>query len=209
MPASSSNPFILTPADPDASFEARIICFFESIHPLDRVPRAGWLLRGVPDPESVAAHSHSLALLTLFFVDQYPGRFDRDKTLTLALVHDLPEAFLMDIPMPVSDRHLGDAKKRAEESLFAALFSGFAPRYLEYFRELEARESPEARLVAGLDKAQMMLKVICYEKTRWGNLEEFWQNPANFRDYGLREVSAFFDAICNHAGRSKPRGILF
>jgi len=206
MPEIPREPFILTPSDPQATFEEKVIGFFSSIHPLDLVPRAGWLLRGVPRPESVAAHSHFLSLLTLLFADRYPDKFDRGKALTLALIHDLPEAFLMDIPMPVSDRHLGDAKKKAEASLAAALFDGLGPRYLECFRELEARETAEARLVAGLDKAQMMLKVVGYEKTRWGNLEEFWLNPANFRDYGLREVSALFDAVCAAAGRKRPPG---
>jgi putative hydrolase of HD superfamily len=205
MPTSSPDPFIMSLSNPGASFESQVIGFFESIHPLDQVPRAGWLLRGVPNPESVAAHSHFLSLLTLLFVDRYPGQFDRDKALTLALIHDLPEAFLMDIPMPVSDRHLGDAKKLAEASLLAALFRDFAPRYEECFRELEAREIPEARLVAGLDKAQMMLKVICYEKVHWGNLAEFWENPANFRDYGIDEVSSLFDAICVRAGKTRPK----
>ncbi|MBN2352742.1 MAG: HD family hydrolase [Spirochaetales bacterium] len=206
MQQNSPDPFILTPSNPGATFEENVIGLFASIHPLDLVPRAGWLLRGVPRPESVAAHSHFLSLLTLLFIDRYPGKFNRDKALTLALIHDLPEAFLMDIPMPVSDRHLGEAKKEAETSLTAALFDGFAPRYLECFRELEARETPEAKLVAGLDKAQMMLKVVGYEKSHWGNLEEFWENPANFRDDGVQEVSALFDAVCAAAGRKRPKG---
>jgi putative hydrolase of HD superfamily len=193
MPSAEDNPFIMIPSEPDASFERRVIGFFESIHPLDQVQRAGWVLRGVPKPESVAAHSHFLGLLTLLFVDRYPARFNRDKALTL------------DIPMPVSDAHLGEIKKAAETDLTARLFFGFPPHYLEYFKELQARKTTEARLIAGLDKAQMMLKIICYEKVRWGRLEEFWKNPANFRDFDIPEVSALFDALCVYAGMERPK----
>ena len=56
----------------------RIIALFEAIHPLDRVPRAGYLLRGVAEPESVAAHSHFVALMALLFAEAYPDRFKRD-----------------------------------------------------------------------------------------------------------------------------------
>ncbi|HEQ72408.1 MAG TPA: HD family hydrolase, partial [Spirochaetia bacterium] len=182
----------------------KLVNFFSSIHPLDRVPRAGWVLRGVPDPESVAAHSHFTALLVMLFVDRYPDHWDREKALTMALIHDLPEAFLMDIPMPVSDSLLGDSKKRAELTLTESLFHGFSFRYADLFQELYEKKSGEARLVAGLDKAQMMLKLLGYMKANWGNLDEFWENGANFRDYGIPEVGALFDEICRKAGKKRP-----
>ena len=34
-------------------FVEQVIDLFETVHPLDRVPRAGYVLRGVPEPESV------------------------------------------------------------------------------------------------------------------------------------------------------------
>jgi hypothetical protein len=60
--------------------------------------------------------------------------------------------------------------------------------------------------VRGLDKAQMMLKILQYQRERRGGLEEFWANPRNFDDYGLEPVSRLFDAICAAAGEERPRG---
>lgn len=55
-------PAMSTPPSPqDPSFPATAIRLLMDLHPLDRVPRAGFLLRGVAEPESVAAHSHALA----------------------------------------------------------------------------------------------------------------------------------------------------
>ena len=187
-----------------STFEQRLISFFETIHPLDRVARAGYVLCGVPEPESVSAHSHFVSLLALLFVEEYADRFDREKVLTMALIHDLSEAKLMDIPMPYADAYLSDAKDRAEQAILEEMFAEFPPKFAQYHQELIEAETPEARLVRGLDKAQMMLKVLSYEAEGRGRLKEFWDNPRNFRDYGLDGVSALFDAICAAAGRPRP-----
>jgi putative hydrolase of HD superfamily len=186
-------------------FAASIISLFEAIHPLDRVPRAGFLLRGVPEPESVAAHSHFVALLALFFTERYPGRYDRERLLAMALVHDLSEARLMDIPMPYADAYLNDAKHAAEQVVLDDLLSGVAPGLGALHAEFAAAETAEARLLRGLDKVQMMIKVLCYTREHRGCMEEFWTNPKNFDDYGIDEVSVLFDAICAQAGRKRPK----
>lgn len=188
-----------------SSFEQRVLHLFEAIHPLDRVQRAGFILRGVTEPESVAAHSHFVALMTLLFLDQYPEIFDRDRALTMALIHDLCESKLMDIPMPSADAHLREAKDEAEVNITRELLGGFGERLIEYQRDFVEARSPEARLVRGIDKAQMMIKVLMYEREGRGRLREFWVNPKNFADYGIAPVSDLFDAICEEAGRPRPR----
>lgn len=192
--------------DAAASFSANVIGLFEQIHPLDRVARAGYVLRGVPDPESVAAHSHFVALLALLFVEQFPGRWDRDKVIAMALVHDLAEARLMDIPMPAADAHLRDAKDRAEQAIIEDMLRGLPERFAALHREFLDARTPEAQLLRGLDKAQMMLKVLCYEKERRGRLDEFWDNPRNFPDYGIEPLAVLFDEICARADKRRPRG---
>lgn len=191
-------------AEPDIEFTGRVLRLFQDIHPLDRIARAGYVLRGVPEPESVAAHSHFVSLLTLLFCDRYPDRFDRGVALTMALIHDLPEARLMDIPMPIADAYFLTAKTDAEQSLIEDLLEGFPADLAQRHRELVEANTPEARLVRGLDKAQMMLKILMYQREGRGRLAEFWNNPRNFADFGLPEVSALFDAICVAAGQSRP-----
>ena len=186
-------------------FAHRVIDLFRVLHPLDRNPRAGYLLRGVADPESVSAHSHFMAVLALLFLEQYPGQWDAEKVLAMALVHDLPEARLMDIPMPYADAYLRTAKSHAEQEIADHLFEGIAPRLAQLHAEFAAAETPEARLLRGLDKAQMMIKVLCYESENRGNLQEFWRNPKNFRDYGTEPVARLFEAICAVAGYARPR----
>ncbi len=186
------------------AFERRVLDLFETIHPLDRVARAGYVMRGVPEPESVAAHSHFVSLLALLFVEEYPGRFDPAKALTIALTHDLCEAELMDIPMPAADAHFREVKDAAEQAVTEKLFAGFGEKFARYHQEFLEASSDEARLVRGLDKAQMMIKIIMYEREGRGRLEAFWSNPKNFEDYGLPEVSHLFEALCEEVGRTRP-----
>ena len=188
-----------------AEFADRILELFFKIHPLDRVPRAGFLLRGVPEPESVSAHSHFLALLALLYVNAYPEtKYDLAKTLSMALVHDLSEAQVMDIPMPVAAAWLGEAKEKGEQGIFNALFAKFPDAYSALHDEFLEAKTKEAQLLRALDKAQMMLRVLAYERERRGRLDEFWEKPGNFNDYGIEPVSALFDAICAYAKKKRP-----
>jgi putative hydrolase of HD superfamily len=187
-----------------ASFEDRLIALFETIHPLDRIARAGFVLRGVPEPENVSAHSHFVALMTLLVTEHCPGEFDQAKAVAMALTHDLSESLTMDIPMPASDEHLREAKAAAEQAITARMLDAFGTRYAAYQQEFAAASSPEARLVRGLDKAQMLVKVLMYERERKGRLDEFWENPRNFEDFGIEPVSRLFEAICRQGGRPRP-----
>lgn len=188
-------------------FALKILELFRVIHPLDRIPRAGYVLRGVTEPESVSAHSHFMSVLAVLFLEQYPAVWDGAKVLAMAAVHDLPEARLMDIAMPYADAYLREAKAHAEQEIAEHLFQPIAPRLAQLHAEFAAASTPEAQLLRGLDKAQMMIKVLCYEREHRGHLEEFWINPKNFNDYGIEAVAALFDAICAAAGRVRPRSV--
>ena len=50
----------------------------------------------------------------------------------------------------------------------------------------------------------MMIKVLAYERKRGAMLEDFWRSPGNFDDRGVEPAREVFDAICEHAGRSRP-----
>ena len=77
--------------------------------------------------------------------------------------------------------------------------------YADLHREFVEGKTAEARLLRGLDKAQMMIKILCYEREHRGRLAEFWGNPKNFDDFGIEPVSELFDAICARAGQAAAR----
>ena len=85
----------------NADVSAGLIRLVQQVQRLKRVPRQGWLDRGVPPhaTESVADHSLGVALLAwMAALDAHAAgaQLDPGRVLALALVHDLPEAEIGD-----------------------------------------------------------------------------------------------------------------
>ncbi len=133
---------------------------------LDRIPRIGFLMRGVPDAESVAEHTFHLALLVWLLAGREPG-VDRARAVEMALVHDLAEVRLGDLPRTAAGYFEDGAKHAAEHEVLAHFFAGIEPRVAELASEYEREESVEARFVHACDRVQLQLKARLY--TRWGH----------------------------------------
>jgi len=161
---------------------------------LDRVPRMGYALRGVAEPESVAEHSFHVAILVWSLAPRIPG-IDLGRALELALVHDLGEVRIGDLPM-TAGRYFDDgAKHRAEERAFLELLAPLGERASSLAAELAEHASPEARLVKACDKLQLMIKVATYQGWGAGGLDEFWENGGNFPDSEFEPVQQLYDAL--------------
>jgi putative hydrolase of HD superfamily len=173
----------------------QIIDTLVALDPLADLPRTGWLLRGVAQPESIAAHSHGVAVAAMLLTDALRAQgvaVDGERVLRLALVHDVPEAATGDFPMP--------RKTPALAAELAALEAGIAAEllpdpYAAAWREADAKESLAARIVAAADKIQMMVKVLVYEARRGASLDDFWDHPGNERTMDLPVAAAVFAAI--------------
>jgi len=53
---------------------------------LDHLPRNGWLMAGIPHPESIAAHSLGTALVALALGPRVSPELDVDRAVALAVV---------------------------------------------------------------------------------------------------------------------------
>lgn len=161
---------------------------------LDRVPRIGYSLRGVSDGESVTEHSWHVAFLVWTLSPRIPG-VNVGRALEMALIHDLAELRIGDLPRVASHYFPAGAKQAAETAAMADLLAPLGEHATALFAEYEAALSPEARLVKACDKLQLMLKVTVYE--RWGalGLGEFWENPVNFPDGGFEAIHELFEEL--------------
>ncbi|MBM4393509.1 MAG: HD domain-containing protein [Deltaproteobacteria bacterium] len=116
---------------------------------LKHLDRAGWKRVGVSRPESVAAHSWSMALAALI---RCPPGLDRARVLALAVLHDLAEVRVGDIT-PHDGVHR-EEKKRREREAAEALFAGH-PELLALWQEADAGQTAEARYIKELDNLDM------------------------------------------------------
>lgn len=160
---------------------------------LDRVPRAGYYLRGVADPESVAEHSFHLAFL-VWSVGRRVAGLDLLRALELALVHDLAEVRIGDLPRTALHYFPQGTKPAAERAALLELLAPAGRHAEELVREYEAGESAEARFVRACDRLQLLFKVALYERWGAGGLREFWEDP-EFDDAGFPELRRLFDEL--------------
>jgi putative hydrolase of HD superfamily len=167
-----------------------LLTLYSQVAALKLLPRAGWLQRGVAGAESVADHTFGVAMLALLVGDQVgiptprpePGegsggvRVERGKLLALALLHDLAEALLSDLPASARRLVGAEAKRAAERRAFDELFAGLPNRaeYLALWEEYVAGTSAEARLVKELDRIEMLAQALAYERAGSRALSEFW-----------------------------------
>jgi len=145
---------------------------------LERLPRTGWLLAGLPVAESVAAHALGTALVALALGPRVEPALAVDRAVALAVVHDAAEALLGDLPragaelLPPGAKHLAEA--RAEELLLGALSGGPAgSTALERARELREGKSREARFVRLCDKLQLGVRLVGYLRAGARGLDGF------------------------------------
>lgn len=106
--------------------------------------------------ESVAEHSWRIALMAFFLRDEFP-RLDMDKVLQMCLIHDLGECFTGDIPS--FEKTAADTAR--EDGLLARWVAGLPQPYCRdmaaLYAEMDALETPEAKLYKALDKLEAVI----------------------------------------------------
>lgn len=183
--------------------------FMELIGRLKHMKRTGWVIRNVPDPETIAGHMYRMAMLS-FLVDN-DEQLDKVKIMQMALIHDLAECIVGDITP-----HCGvspDEKHRREDAameMICKLLGNKGPMILDMFREYEKQESPEAKYVKDLDRLDLIMQAYEYEKRDNvpGVLEEFFvanngkiKHP--FINKMASEITAQREALCRSSSNSK------
>lgn len=160
--------------DPESA--KREVNFQRSVANLKREKRTGWVLRNVPDPESVSDHSFGVALGAFLVQDD---SIDRSKAVMMGLLHDVAESIVGDIApgQGISDTEKHSREHAAmEELLHNQLGGGAHANYIEaLWKEYEARESPESLLVKDLDRWEMILTADGYERDAAPERQDFLQ----------------------------------
>lgn len=168
-----------------AGIEANLLELLQAATTLKRLPRAGWLFAGVAQPESVADHSWGTALLALALgatINRDPAAnglsapLDVGRVAQIAVVHDLAESIVTDLPRRATQL-LGKAVKHEAEAKALAQLVGDLPAsdFLAIWQEYSELTTPEGRLVHDADKLEMMHQALTYERAGNQNLGEFWQ----------------------------------
>lgn len=168
-----------------------ILNFFIEAAKLEEIPRTGWILMGLKNPETVAEHTFRLAILTILFAEKMG--FNTERAIKIALFHDLCEVYAGDITTLLyhpelkkekdaekrkkiemkwarlskeEKRKVGDIKLKKERKALLKLISCLKPELkneiLTLWLNYEKETSREGKLVRQLNSIETLIQSIEY-----------------------------------------------
>jgi len=146
---------------------------------LKEIDRAGWINSGLKNVESVASHSWGVSYLALILC---PTNLDKNKVLSMSIIHDLGEAIVGDITP--EDKISKEDKHNLELSAINKLTnsSQIQGELIDLWLEYENKSTPEALFVKACDSLDMALQATIYDRDN----VDF--NPSEFIESALRKI---------------------
>lgn len=170
---------------------------------LEAFPRTGWQVCGIQQPESVASHSYVVTLVAMWLADRIDEPVDVEQTLRIALLHDLPEAMLTDLPRPVKRLLGADGCRRAENAAADRLFESAPADWKSAHTDYRQADSIEACIVKAADRIQMLAKALQYRAEHRGRVERFFSTRDAYDDFGLELVASIYDRLFDRFEREE------
>lgn len=141
---------------------------------LKRTPRTGWLMLGVPDPESVAEHSFRVATIGIALATLEGA--DIGRTTAMCVLHDSAETRISDIAS-VSRAYLIATRPEAVSlDQTAGMPDEVGAAYRELVAEFEHGETLEARCAKDADKLELLATAREYEQSGYDT--DAWQRTS-------------------------------
>lgn len=148
---------------------------------LESLPRTGWLFGGVVAPESVSSHIYQTSLIALWLAEELQA--DVERVLRIALLHDVGEAILTDLPRPTKEFVGRETMIKAERSAVEHVLVGMPTTWGDAYEEYENAATLEARIVKAADRIQMLVKASIYDAQNRGDVGRFFEIPDH--DFGI------------------------
>ncbi len=187
-----------------------IIKFLSEVGKLKGMPRRGWVIRDIKNPESIAEHTFRSAMMAWVLASKKHKKLNLEKLLKIALVHDICEVYAGD-STPYDSILPKDKKKRqellktwprfsAKEKIRLAkekynreseglerIISSLSPKMKSEMRSLwlecENESSPEGKFFKHVDKIESFLQAAEYWRAyKKPPLDSFWIRAHELHD---------------------------
>ncbi|KAI9720194.1 MAG: hypothetical protein M1812_003012 [Candelaria pacifica] len=156
--------------------------FFHLLERLKTTKRAGWERFQIYQGESISDHMYRMSLLTMFAPPSLASRIKIPHCTKMALVHDMAESIVGDItPMDgISKMEKSKRETMTMDYLCSSLLGNVGGGMIgselrQVWQEYEEGQTLEARYVHDIDKMELILQMLEYEKKFNGkvDLDEF------------------------------------
>ena len=141
-----------------------LLDLFRYVYALKKLERKGWRKKArIKCPETVAAHSYGVALITAILSDVL--KCNSEKAVKMALLHDLAESVTGDlIPGELDESEKTRREVEAIRKIVLDLPPEIREEYLSLWEEYNEGISREAQIVRDADKLDMALQALNYSK---------------------------------------------
>lgn len=169
-----------------------ILDFLHEIEKLKKELRHSWLSNG--RQESVAEHTWRVVMMVLLMADKLDTKIDLTKSLKMAVIHDISEVFVGDMPAQNMSRE--EHKTREEKAMldFKNKYdSKIINEIYNLWVEFEKSESLEAKFVKALDKLEVRIQHNEADMKTWDDIEfprsQFVADKPCEHDAFLKEIN--------------------
>lgn len=140
--------------------------------------REGWRRFGIAYGESIADHMYRMSLISMLAPPSLAGRLDMNRCIKMCLVHDMAESLVGDItpvdgvPKPEKSRREATTMDYITGTLLGGEGNqavGIELRSL--WQEYEDSVTPESHFVHDVDKMELLLQMVEYEKRGQGHVD--------------------------------------
>ena len=187
-----------------------LIKFFMEVGKLKGMPRQGWVIRNIKNPESIAEHTFRVAIMAWILASKKNHKLNLEKLLKMSLIHDICEVYAGDttpydsiLPKDKKKRQellktwprfseeqkkkLAEKKYKKESAGLDKITKNLPVKLRQEIKSLwlehEKRLSPEGRFFRHIDRIESFLQAAEYWKNqKKPPLDSFWIQAGEFHD---------------------------
>lgn len=159
-------------SDPPIEGSDSPIPFFHLVERLKTEPREGWRRFRIGDGESIADHMYRMSIITMLAPPTISSKINIPRCTKMALIHDMAESLVGDITPKDEIAKQEKSRREAEtmdyisKTLLGNVYGGNAGEDIrKVWQEYEDSETLESRFVHDVDKIELLLQMVEYEKS--------------------------------------------
>ncbi|PVH73474.1 hypothetical protein DL98DRAFT_519889 [Cadophora sp. DSE1049] len=159
------------PGGPPQTDSTSPVPFFHMLERLKTTKREGWRRFGISHGESISDHMYRMSIITMLAPPSLSSKLNIPHCTKMALVHDMAEALVGDItPVDGVAKHEKNRRESTTmdyftKSLLGRVHGGISGQELKaVWQEYEDSETLESQFVHDVDKIELVLQMVEYER---------------------------------------------
>ncbi|PHH66085.1 hypothetical protein CDD81_610 [Ophiocordyceps australis] len=166
------------PGDSSLKQASSPLAFFHLLERLKTTKREGWRRFGISHGESISDHMYRMSIISMLAPPSLAPRLDMARCIKMCLVHDMAELLVGDITpldgVPKAEKNRRETS--AMDYLSSLLNKGnqcaaVGAELRAIWQEYEDADTLESKFVHDVDKMELLLQMVEYERRAGGQLD--------------------------------------